>query len=262
MATTNYSLPTILGTNAFDLVTDYNALANATDAALAKVAGTIPEETITEMQGQISALQTLTGSQGTQITTLQSQMSTANGNITTLQSGLQTANTNIGSLQTGQQEINTEIDNINTSFNDYSTFSSVFYEGKNVHSAADGSSVIYVMKNVGETILKIFGKLEITSNQQRTTVPGATFTDSTPAYGIKTKIKVIDKTIASGYIIQYGAVTLSSSSTIASPAYAIGNDGYLYVNVSSNNTSVATASTTFLQVPIYIGSPIKVVNNA
>lgn len=103
MATTNYSLPTILGTNAFDLVTDYNALANATDAALASVAGLIPTETITEMQGQISALQTLTGSQGTQITTLQSQMSTANGNISTLQSGLETANGNIGTLQTGLQ---------------------------------------------------------------------------------------------------------------------------------------------------------------
>lgn len=113
MATTNYSLPTILGTNAFDLVTDYNALANATDSALASVAGLIPTETITEMQGQIGALQTLTGSQGTQITTLQSQMSTANGNISTLQSGLETANGNIGTLQTGLQGANTNISTIN-----------------------------------------------------------------------------------------------------------------------------------------------------
>lgn len=114
MATTNYSLPTILGTNAFDLVTDYNALANATDAALAKVAGLIPTETITEMQGQISALQSLTGSQGTQITTLQSQMSTANGNISTLESGLETANSNIGHLQTGLQSANTTIESLKT----------------------------------------------------------------------------------------------------------------------------------------------------
>lgn len=113
MATTNYSLPTILGTNAFDLVTDYNALANATDAALASVAGLIPTETITKMQGQISALQTLTGSQGTQITTLQSQMSTANGNISTLESGLETANNNIGTLQTGLQGANQNIQAIN-----------------------------------------------------------------------------------------------------------------------------------------------------
>lgn len=113
MATTNYSLPTILGTNAFDLVTDYNALANATDAALASVAGLIPTKTITEMQGQISALQTLTGSQDTQITTLQSQMSTANGNISTLKSGLETANNNIGTLQTGLQGANKNIQAIN-----------------------------------------------------------------------------------------------------------------------------------------------------
>lgn len=113
MSTTNYSLPTLESTALFDLVTDYNALANATDSALARVAGLIPTETITEMQGQISALQTLTGSQGTQITTLQSQMSTANGNISTLQSGLVTANNNIGTLQTGLQGANTNISTIN-----------------------------------------------------------------------------------------------------------------------------------------------------
>lgn len=113
MATTNYSLPTLESTALFDLVTDYNALANATDAALASVAGLIPTDDITEMQGQISALQTLTGSQGTQITTLQSQMTAANGNISTLQSGLVTANNNIGTLQTGLQGANTNISTIN-----------------------------------------------------------------------------------------------------------------------------------------------------
>ena len=112
MATTNYSLPTLESTALFDLVTDYNALSNATDAALANVAGLIPTETITEVQGQISNLQTLTGSQGSQITALQSQMSTANGNISTIQSGLETANKNIGTLQTGVQGANTNINAI------------------------------------------------------------------------------------------------------------------------------------------------------
>lgn len=114
MATTNYSLPTLESTALFDLVTDYNALANATDAALANVAGLIPTETITEMEGQISSLQTLTGSQGTQITTLQSQMTTANGDISTLQSGLVTANENIGTLQTGLQKANSNVQSTNT----------------------------------------------------------------------------------------------------------------------------------------------------
>lgn len=113
MATNNYTLPTLESTALFDLVTDYNALANATDAALASVAGLIPTETVTEMQGKISALQTLTGSQDAQITTLQSQMSTANDNITTLQSGLVTANSNIGTLQTGLQTANTNAQSAN-----------------------------------------------------------------------------------------------------------------------------------------------------
>lgn len=114
MATTNYSLPTLESTALFDLVTDYNALANATDSALASVAGLIPTETITEMQGQISALQTTTGSQDTKITTLQSQVSTANDNISELESGLDTANSNIGTLQTGLQGANQSISNINS----------------------------------------------------------------------------------------------------------------------------------------------------
>lgn len=114
MATTNYSLPTLESTALFDLVTDYNALSNAIDAALANVAGLIPTEIITEMQGQISNLQTTTGAQDTKITTLQSQMSTANGNISTLQSGLVTANNNIGTLQTGLQGANSDIATINS----------------------------------------------------------------------------------------------------------------------------------------------------
>ena len=114
MATTNYSLPTLESTALFDLVTDYNALANATDMALANVAGLIPTETITEMQGQISNLQTTTGAQDTKITTLQSQMGTANDNISALESGLDTANSNIGTLQTGLQGANTNIQSANT----------------------------------------------------------------------------------------------------------------------------------------------------
>ena len=114
MATTNYSLPTLESTALFDLVTDYNALSNATDAALARVAGLIPNEAITEMQGQISNLQTTTGSQGTKITTLQSQMSTANNNISTLKSGLETANSNIGTLQTGLQATNSDVQSTKT----------------------------------------------------------------------------------------------------------------------------------------------------
>lgn len=114
MATTNYSLPTLESTALFDLVTDYNALANATDVALANVAGLIPTETITEMQGQISNLQTATGAQDTKITTLQSQMGTANDNISALESGLDTANSIIGTLQTGLQGANTNIQSANT----------------------------------------------------------------------------------------------------------------------------------------------------
>ena len=247
MATTNYSLPTLENTALFDLVTDYNALSNATDAALAQVAGTIPEETITQMQGQISDLQSTTESQGRE--------------IIVLESGLQTANSNIGTLQTGLDAATQNINNIKQSFDEYSAFTTKYYQGTNIHSGAINSSIIYVMKNSSETIIKVFGTLNINGSHPRVAVPGAAFTDGSTAYAVKTNIKVIDKTIASGYLVQCGALSSSTGSTYdASPTYAIGNDGYLYVDISSTSTAVDPNPTLFLQTPIYIGSPIAMVN--
>lgn len=176
MATTNYSLPTLESTALFDLVTDYNALANATDAALASVAGLIPTETITEMQGQISALQTLTGSQGTQITTLQSQMSAANGNISTLQSGLETANGNIGTLQTGLQNANANIQSVNELMNSFILISGLSVQTSNVRIRGN------VFCNAAAKILVFSMNASITHNFTSGSAPTiSAFTQVLPA---------------------------------------------------------------------------------
>lgn len=176
MATTNYSLPTLESTALFDLVTDYNALANATDAALASVAGLIPTEAITEMQGQISALQTLTGSQGAQITTLQSQMSTANGNISTLQSGLETANGNIGTLQTGLQSANVNIQSVNKLMKPFILISGLSVTTSNAKIAGN------VFCNAAAKILVFSMNASITYNFTRGSAPAiSAFTQVLPA---------------------------------------------------------------------------------
>lgn len=176
MATTNYSLPTLESTALFDLVTDYNALANATDAALASVAGLIPTETITEMQGQISALQTLTGSQGTQITTLQSQVSAANGNISTLQSGLETANGNIGTLQTGLQSANKNIQDINKLMKPFILISGLNVQNSNVRIKGN------VFCNAAAKLLVFSMNASITYNFTKGTTPTiSAFTQVLPA---------------------------------------------------------------------------------
>lgn len=267
MATNNYSLPTILGTNAFDLVTDYNALANATDAALASVAGLIPTESITEMEGQISALQTLTGSQGTQITTLQSQMTTANGNISTLQSGLETANNNIGTLQTGLQAANQNISNntntiaaIKSDFNDYSSFNATEYHGTNIFTGANSNSSLFLMKNSSETIIKLFGSFGTTVNVNRSPVPNTTFNNGNQIYGIKTNIKAINKSLSKGYLVQFVGVSqpTKGGDYNGSASYAIGSDGYVYLTPSEKNEAAQAIGGNYLmQVPIFIGSPIN-----
>lgn len=245
MATTNYSLPTILGTNAFDLVTDYNALSNATDAALAKVAGLVPTETITEMQGQISALQTLTGSQGTQLTSLQSQMSTANGNITTLQSGLQTANNNIGTLQSGLQSTNSDLaetKNYLSSLFDFSIEEVTQFTNFSVNSGQK----LYIFYNPDKSLVKLAGSITHTGNATRQAIPG------TSMYGFKC---VTDLVIPTTTAIEYNSVGIAFAGGgtgfdfFGAQGLTLGTDGkfYLYPSTQQQYTGSNAFNITFLQ---------------
>lgn len=246
MATTNYSLPTLENTSLFDLVTDYNALANATDSALAQVAGTIPEKTITEMQGQISALQTLTGSHSSEITTLQSQMSTANGNISTLQSGLETANNNIGALQTGLQTANSSISVLNKAF----VLSNSQYKGAKIHANASESSFITVIRNSNATIINILGRCTFSSATAKTQIPGTNF------YGIKTLIQIPQITVTHLFDCSGFSSVNGEAVTTGTGAFAIGNDGYIYLLYSSTSASTqANTTITILNSVKFIGTP-------
>lgn len=259
MATTNYSLPTLESTALFDLVTDYNALANATDAALASVAGLIPTETITEMQGQISALQTLTGSQTAHITTLQSQMTTANGNISTLQSGLNTANSNIGTLQTGLQTTNNNINALNKSFE----LKSVTYKGAEIHSSASTGSVLNVVKNPKNTIINIYGRVVFSSSVTPVAIPGIT-----GYYGAKTNVTLdpLDNAYlfdSSGCLYYYSQNESHYLSQYPLAAFALGTDGNVYL-ICSNTTEKIEAET---RVAIYnsvkfLGTPVEHVSES
>lgn len=250
MATTNYSLPTLENTALFDLVTDYNALSNATDAALAKVAGLVPTESITEMQGQISALQTLTGSQGTQITSLQSQMTTANGNITTLQSGLNTASSNIGTLQTRLQTTNNNVSKINEKF----VFTSHLYNNTDIYDNVGAFGKMYLMKNTDETIIKFFGDLSCATTTPKVLVPGLT-----GVYGIKSKIKAINRKLTTGYFCNYTGISMQTSGGgfTSSAGFAIGSDGYIYLYaIESSKQQSQQYLTQYMQCEIYLGTPL------
>lgn len=261
MATNNYSLPTILGTNAFDLVTDYNALANATDAALASVAGLIPTESITEMEGQISALQTLTGSQGTQITTLQSQMSTANGNIATVQSGLETANNNIGTLQTGLQSANASIaaadNNINTlSYDLRNLFKFTHYQSSKISGESQDISTtnFHLLVNPTQSLFKFYGQFNKNSafiNFARKAIPGLP-----NWYGIEVTFDFTFSNVTEA--LQYdsmgeGYTDLSGNAQNliywGILAYVLGTDGKIYLAPSQTKSFNMGASNAILNYP-------------
>lgn len=228
MATTNYSLPTILGTNTFDLVTDYNALANATDAALAQVAGTIPDETLAEMQGQISYLETLTGSLASQITALQSQMTTSNGNISTLQSGLQTANSNIGTLQSGLQSTNshlTEAKDYLTKLFDFRVEQVTQFNGFSVNSG----QTLYVFYNHDKSLIKLSGTLTHTGACTRQVIPG------TSLYGFQC---MTDLVIPTTTAIEYNSICTVYEDAkgldyFGMHGVVLGTDGKLYLMPSN-----------------------------
>lgn len=228
MPTTNYSLPTLESTALFDLVTDYNALSNATDAALANVAGLIPTETITEMQGQISNLQTTTGAQDTKITTLQSQMSTANDNITALESGLATANNNIGTLQTGLQSTNSTVSqNANIVKNAF-TFTNTKYSASVFGSNFTGRGIT-VIKNTDNTLFNLFGEI-ILSSGTKVAIPGFS-----GAHGIKTGVSLPD---FANHMFYDSVIGINSSKNVMyATDFSVGSDGYLYIEATANSSS-------------------------
>ena len=245
MATTNYSLPTLEGTALFDLVTDYNALANATDAALASVAGLVPTKAITEMQGQISALQTLTGSQGTQITSLQSQMTTANGDISTLQSGLETANVNIGTLQSGLQSTNsylTETKNYLSSLFNFSVEEVTQFSNFSVNSGQK----LYIFYNPDKSLIKIAGSITHTGSTTRKAIPG------TSMYGFQC---VTDLVIPTTTAIEYNSVGIAFNENgggyvfYGAQGATLGTDGklYLYPSTTPQYNISGAFNITFLQ---------------
>lgn len=245
MATTNYSLPTLESTALFDLVTDYNALANATDAALASVAGLIPTETVTEMQRQISALQTLTGSQGSQFTALQSQMSTANGNISTLQSGLKTANGNIGALQSGLQSTNSDLTNVKNYMSKLFDFKVV--EVTQVSNfLINSKQKLYIFYNPDKSLIKLAGSITHTGKTTRQSIPG------TNSYGFKC---VTDLVIPTNTAIEYNSVGIAFSEKgsgynfFGAQGVILGTDGKLYLYPASTQDYSLTESLniTFLQ---------------
>lgn len=228
MATTKYSLPTLESTALFDLVTDYNALANATDAALASIAGLIPNETITEMQGQISALQTLTGSQGTHINTLQSQMTTANSNISTLQSGLKTTNNNIGTLQTGLQSTNATVSKNAETVKDAFTFSNTKYAASDFGSKFKGRGIT-VIKNADNTLFNLFGEIILTSGT-KVAIPGFSET-----HGIKTGVSLPD---FANHMFYNSVIGINSTeNTVYGTDFSVGSDGYLYIEATANTSA-------------------------
>lgn len=226
MATTNYSLPTLESTALFDLVTDYNALANATDAALAQVAGLIPTETITTMQGQISALQTSVAGNSSNIMQLQGQMSTANDKISTLSTGLQTANNSIGTLQSGLQTTNNNLAQTNDYLSKLLKFNTAVVSSIQGFSISSGQTIT-IFYNEDKTLIKLAGSVTHTGTATRQQIPGSQY------YGFELITDLVIPTTESINYIGTGIAFSETNSVFAlygAQNVVLGTNGKLYIN--------------------------------
>lgn len=245
MATTNYSLPTLESTALFDLVTDYNALANATDAALAQVAGLIPTDTTTTMQGQISALQTSVSGNTSNITQLQGQMTTANDNISTLSTGLQSANNSIGVLQSGLQTTNNNLTQTNDYLSKLLNFNTAVVNNIQGFSIKSGQTIT-IFYNEDKSLIKLAGSVTHTGTATRQQIPGSQY------YGFELKTDLVIPTTESINYIGTGIAFNQKNSVFGlfgAQNVVLGTNGKLYINpaTGSNFEITETFNITLIQ---------------
>ena len=113
---------------------------------------------------------------------------------------------------------------------------------------------MYLMKNKDETIIKFFGDLSCATSTPKVLVPGLT-----GVYGIKSKIKAINRTLSAGYFCNYTGISMQASGKGfgSSAGFAIGSDGYIYLYaIESTNPQSPQYLTQYMQCEIYLGTPL------
>lgn len=222
--TTNYNLPLLEQTAAFDLVTDYNSLSNSVDNAL---------------KGQVDLL-------NTSISQLNTDITGADGDISALQQSLATVNTSI-------QQINSDIASLHQALNGIFDFTETRYISANtlsVYGDANLSGTVHVYVNSTKTLFKVGYDIGITNPKttngiQRTAVPGATGN----VYGVKiTNDSPLGNTPYMYYPVN-GHVDLwtvyrnyseskgyTSNNSTMQGGFSVGTDGNIYICTDSTNT--------------------------
>ena len=240
MATTNYNLPTISGASPVAIVDDYNALANATDAALA---GAISGEKTramaaeTELANGVSNALTTANSANVSATDAKSAAEKAQTTASTALNNAATAQTTADGAQTLATKAESNAEAIQKELSNLLNFDLV--------KTVNVTSVYFkVAINKSKTLFKAYGRLKVRDGQslQLTSVPGVT-----GDYGYKIDI---DGALATetAYTVNTGGITNWADQgayikTLADSSFTVGTDGNIYLYPSTFDTITASDNT-------------------
>ncbi len=244
MATTNYNLPTITGASPVAIVDDYNALANATDAALA---GAISGEKTramaaeTELANGVSNALTTANSANVSATDAKSSAdkaqttaSNALTNAATAQTTADTANALATKAESNAEAIQKELANL--------------LNFEVVTKIDDGMVFAVAAINASDTLFKLYGRVKITSGQTLNLVqiPGSS------QYGYKVDFNGRLKAGTEPYGIDTGGLSNWDNrkdffANMGSSGFTVGTDGNAYIAVSNSSSISNTGENEYFQ---------------
>ena len=250
MATTNYNLPTISGASPVAIVDDYNALANATDAALA---GAISGEKTramaaeTELANGVSNALTTANTANVSATDAKSAAEKAQTTASTALNNAATAQTTADGAQTLATKAESNAEAIQKELSNLLNF-------EVVNTVDTDTVTVTVAINKSNTLYKCYGYLRVKNGQSvaLTAVPGLS---GTYGYKIDCDGKLATDTaykVTTGGIYNWDKQVQYYQSMHTS-GFSVGTDGNIYLFPTSiSSISVAsgdTATVLFSQYP-------------
>lgn len=247
MATTNYNLPTISGASPVAIVDDYNALANATDAALA---GAISGEKTramaaeTELANGVSNALTTANTANVSATDAKSAAEKAQTTASTALNNAATAQTTADGAQTLATKAESNAEALQKELSNLLNF-------EVVSKVDDGKVFAVAAINASNTLFKLYGRVRITGGQtlNLTTIPGSS------QYGFKIDFGGRLKAASEPYSIDTGGLgnwdtTTDFFTNMSSSGFTVGTDGNAYISPSnSSSISIGSGFEYFQQFP-------------
>ena len=216
MPTTNYNLPLLEQTAAFDLVTDYNALSNTVDSVL---------------KTQLSNINALISGNTGDITEINSQLTTINNTLNSINSTLSNTNDTLNNLFNFTAQTLTNID---SEMYNACNFVLMINQSKTLFKLGGSAKEQTPLSDSAYNLTSIPGSNNLYGD--KVIVPSGTFFNTPPSSALlytNTSMSRAQKIESANG--EYSAIYIGAG-------FCIGTDGNLYINVSNASTRTLSAN--------------------